>query len=203
MAKKSSTKGPAQTPKKGKAPKDDPKKKKINWLKFIALSLAAMGFLMAFVFVRGNMFDEEHRVQVRVRFVRPLNEVWKTLSDIKAQTDWNKSLDSVTLESENPEIWAENYSGRVLRMETVERVENQRLVRRLVGDDLPFGGTWTYELKNLGGETLLTLTEEGHIKNPMFRFRAHSVCGLNSSLKAAVEALETRLGKAAEESALP
>ena len=46
------------------------------------------------------------------------------------------------------------------------------LVREIVGDDLPFGGTWTYALAEENGATRVTLTEDGFIKPPLFRAMA-------------------------------
>ena len=43
------------------------------------------------------------------------------------------------------------------------------LVREIVGDDLPFGGTWTYDLAEDAGATRVTLREDGFVKPPLFR----------------------------------
>jgi len=42
-------------------------------------------------------------------------------------------------------------------------------VREIVGDDLPFGGMWTYELTEENGATEVRLMEDGFIKPPFFR----------------------------------
>ena len=40
---------------------------------------------------------------------------------------------------------------------------------RIADPSLPFGGTWTYELRAEGSGTSLTLTEDGEVYNPIFR----------------------------------
>jgi hypothetical protein len=51
----------------------------------------------------------------------------------------------------------------------VERDEGWRLVVAIDSDDLPFGGSWTYDLEPSNGSTTLTITENGEIYDPFFR----------------------------------
>jgi hypothetical protein len=50
-----------------------------------------------------------------------------------------------------------------------------RRVTRIADDKLPFGGRWIYEVEPAGGATRLTITEEGFVKNPIFRFLSATV----------------------------
>ena len=43
-------------------------------------------------------------------------------------------------------------------------------VRRIVGDDLPFGGDWTFEIEPAAAGSKVTITETGYVDNPIFRF---------------------------------
>jgi hypothetical protein len=65
--------------------------------------------------------------------------------------------------------WNTDSRGHVIGFRTAEERAPARLVREIVGDDLPFGGTWTYELTEQNGATQVTLTEDGFIKPPLFR----------------------------------
>ena len=45
-----------------------------------------------------------------------------------------------------------------------------------------FGGSWTFELRAQGSYTQLTITENGEVYNPLFRFVAKYIMGYNSSM---------------------
>jgi len=68
-------------------------------------------------------------------------------------------------------------------------------VREIAGPkDLPFGGTWTFELADTGdGGTRLTLTEDGVIEPPVFRALAKWVFGLDTTQKDYLACLEKHL----------
>ena len=44
-----------------------------------------------------------------------------------------------------------------------------RLVMRIADPSLPYGGSWTYELRAAGTGTEITITEDGQVFNPIFR----------------------------------
>ena len=90
-------------------------------------------------------------------------------------------------------MWVEeSQSGKITF--AVERMERPRvLVTRIANRDLPFGGTWTYEIKPEGNGSRLTITEDGEIYNPLFRFMARFVLGYEATMRAYVASLEKRL----------
>jgi hypothetical protein len=58
--------------------------------------------------------------------------------------------------------------GEILfRIEVLE--PNTRMVTRIADPTLPFGGTWTFDLKPNGASTDLTITEHGEVYNVFFR----------------------------------
>jgi hypothetical protein len=57
-------------------------------------------------------------------------------------------------------------------------------VVRIADKDLPFGGTWTYELEPSGADqTKLTITERGTTGPAIWRFVGHYLIGEDSNLK--------------------
>ncbi len=40
---------------------------------------------------------------------------------------------------------------------------------RIADPSLPYGGSWTYELRPSGAGTEITITEDGQVFNPIFR----------------------------------
>ena len=51
------------------------------------------------------------------------------------------------------------------------------LVLRIADPTLPFGGTWTYIVKAAPAGSTLTITEDGFVSNPLFRFMSRFVFG--------------------------
>jgi hypothetical protein len=66
------------------------------------------------------------------------------------------------------------------------------LVARIADPDLPFGGTWTYDIAPAGGGSRVTITEDGEIYNPLFRFVARFILGYEGTIASYLAALEKR-----------
>jgi hypothetical protein len=90
--------------------------------------------------------------------------------------------------------WNKDKHGQEIPFRTAESLANEKLVRVIAKDDLPFGGTWTFELADApGGGTRLTLTEDGFIKPAIFRAIANWFMGLDATQKDFVAHLEKHL----------
>ena len=66
------------------------------------------------------------------------------------------------------------------------------LVTRIADPKLPFGGTWTYRLAPAAGGTQVTITEDGEVYNPFFRFMSRFVFGYQATLNEFAKNLEAR-----------
>jgi hypothetical protein len=70
-----------------------------------------------------------------------------------------------------------------------EKRAPQRLVTAIIRKDLPYGGSWTYEFRAQGQGTTLTITEDGEVYNPIFRFVSRFVTGHEQAIAAYLAAL--------------
>ena len=66
---------------------------------------------------------------------------------------------------------------------------------RIADDTLPFGGTWTYELAPEGAGTRLTITEDGVVRNVVFRFLSRWVFSHTATLEKYLRALGRKFGE--------
>ena len=66
------------------------------------------------------------------------------------------------------------------------------LVARIAGPSLPFGGTWTYRIAPAAGGSAVTITEDGEVYNPVFRFMSRFVFGHYATLDEFVKNLEAK-----------
>jgi hypothetical protein len=93
------------------------------------------------------------------------------VSDFIRYPEWRSDVKSMVVDGQGGVgtlIYEHGPRGALpLRVETHE--PPSRLVMRIADPSLPFGGTWTYELRPSGSGTELTLTEDGEVANPIFR----------------------------------
>ena len=66
---------------------------------------------------------------------------------------------------------------------------------RIADPTLPFGGTWTYEIAPADSGSVVTITESGEVKSPIFRFMARFVFGYTSTMDGYLEALGKKYGE--------
>lgn len=64
-----------------------------------------------------------------------------------------------------------------------EMVPTSLVVTRIADPSLPFGGAWTFDLTPVEGGTLLRITEDGEVYNPIFRFVSRFVMGHHASIE--------------------
>ena len=138
------------------------------------------------LYLLGRSLPERHTSRVSVVLPAARPAVWAVITDYGKMAEWWPAVKGIRLETRpNGETWTWNKDshGREIAFRTKEEQAPARLVREIMGDDLPFGGTWTFALAEEGGQTRLTLTEDGFIKPPLFRVIAQYFIGLDRTLK--------------------
>jgi uncharacterized protein YndB with AHSA1/START domain len=162
--------------------------------------IAAIGMLVgasALVVAVGAMLPREHSVSRTAPLNRPPDVLWEAITDFAGQVSWREDLHHVERlpDMDGRQVWKEtNKRGQALTMETVESVPPSRLVRRIADDNLPFGGSWTYEIGQYGEVAALTITENGEIYNPFFRFVSRFIIGHTATIDGYLMALSKKLG---------
>jgi uncharacterized protein YndB with AHSA1/START domain len=165
---------------------------------FVALGLVALLVLTALVFfIAGSRMPREHQSIVTVTFKASRAAVWAAITDYAAMPSWWPAVKRIRMEKlpDGTELtWNKDAHGREMAFRTGESRVNEKLVRSIVGDDQPFGGTWTFELSDApGGGTQLRLTEDGFINPAIFRAVAQWFIGLDTTQKDFLANLEEHL----------
>ena len=164
------------------------------WLVALLATLVAAGLI---VLAMGSMLPREHHVSRRAHFNRPAAEIWGVITDYAGQTAWRADVRRVERlpNQHGRQVWREtDKRGQGLLMETVESDAPRRLVRRIVNENLAFGGGWTYEIGEYGEVTSLIITEDGEVYNPVFRFMSRFIIGHAASIDQYIRALGKKLG---------
>ncbi len=165
----------------------------MKWMLVIGVALAAILALAALV---GSRLPRSHHASREQTLAAPPDAIWIAITDVEAFPSWRdvKRVQKLPDRDGRP-VWVEEgRSGRITL--AVERMEAPRLlVGRIADPDLPFGGTWTYELTPVAGGTRLKITEDGEIYNPLFRFLARFVFGYEGTIASYMAALEKRFAR--------
>jgi hypothetical protein len=165
-------------------------------MKWFIIAVVTFVAMVCLVLAIGFMLPVSHIASRTARLKASPEAVWDV---INGPPDWRpdvRSFNSLPLR-DGRQAWTEiSKDGRASTYERIESVPPRRTVTRM-DPGLPFGGTWTYEIVPDENGSLLTITENGEVYNPVFRFVARFVMGHTASIDAYLKALKAKLGEAA------
>jgi carbon monoxide dehydrogenase subunit G len=166
-------------------------------MKWIVGTLGALVALVVVVLVIGVSLEERHTVTRTATLPQPPAEVWAVIRDFGSAAEWQPDVESMErMEGESSETWRMGGSFGDMPIRVEDEVAGYELVTRIVDDDMPFGGTWTYQLEPVEEGTRLTITEDGFVRNPFYRFMSRYVFGYEKTVEDYLEALSERLAAA-------
>ncbi len=162
---------------------------------WILLGSAAM--LVIVVFLVGALLPRAHSVTRKTILHQPPKVVWDALTDLAAFPSWRPEVKSVERlpDREGRAVWREDTSFGKITFEIAEARPPGLLIVRIADPDLPFGGTWTYRLAATEEGTALTVTEDGEVRNPLYRFLSRFVFGYASSVEQCLKSLGRKFGE--------
>ncbi len=168
-----------------------------KWLLWPLVVLTVLVLLALIVTGWGAALPKAHRATRSVLLAQPQASVWAVITDIPGQSLWRPDVPKIERRADRDghEVWWEGAGSSGVPFETLESVPPTRLVRRIVDDGLPFGGTWTMILTPEGAGTRLAITEEGEVRNPFFRFVSHVVLGETRSMDTYLRNLGKKFGE--------
>jgi uncharacterized protein YndB with AHSA1/START domain len=163
----------------------------MKWLLIAAVSLAG---LLALIIALGSLLPKKHTVARTVSLYRRADTVWEVIS---GPPNWRPDVTNFQElpPHEGHRMWREtDKHGQTITFEAIESVPPRRLVTQIADKNLPFGGTWVYEIVPAGDSCTLTITENGEVYNPLFRFASRFVIGQTATLDRYLKALNAKLG---------
>jgi Polyketide cyclase / dehydrase and lipid transport len=165
-------------------------------LKWPLRVLFALIGIAAVIWVLGLMLPRDHMATRMGRYQVPPEKVWEALTDIDAMPSWRIGLKSVTrLPDKNGlPVHSENTTAGKMTFETTLMDPPRRLVRGMASD-LPFGGTWTFDVAPAPDGSTLRITENGYVSNPFFRFIARYFIGYTSEMNKYLTGLAQHFGE--------
>jgi hypothetical protein len=166
----------------------------MKWLTFSMLALAlAFAAALLVVILIGSLLPRKHVVSRSVSLSRPPEVVWNLIT---GPPRWRRSVRAYRElpEDNGHRMWQEtDEHGQTVTFATVESVPPRRLVTRIADTKLPFGGTWTYEIAPIASGCSLTITEDGEVYNPLFRFASRFILGHAATIDSYLRDLKAKL----------
>ena len=167
-------------------------------MKWVLIIVAFLILLVAVIAGIGMLLPKTHVATRASRFKQSPQAIWEAIT---GAPDWRSDIRSFENlpARDGRRSWAEtDKHGQTIAYETVEEIPRTRLVTRIATPKLPFGGTWTHEIRPLTDGSELTITEAGEIYNPIFRFMARFVFGYSASIETYLKALHHKFGEAGD-----
>lgn len=165
-------------------------------MKWVWIVLGVLAVAVAVVLVVGATLPQSHTASRTARLNAPPDSVWALIADVERYPSWRSEVDSVeTVQSPDGKVSWREISGSdkiTFEAETMERPS--RLVARIADKGLPFGGSWDYRIEPEGAGSRITITENGEVYNPVFRFVSRYVLGHTATLDKYLKSLAAKLG---------
>ncbi|MEM7244109.1 MAG: SRPBCC family protein [Acidobacteriota bacterium] len=152
----------------------------------------------------GNSLPREHEVAMTAVYSQRKLELWATILDYQSFPKWRTDITEGRQLPGRRLGWVEVSRHGETPVDIVQAKPGQRLITRIVDADLPYGGTWTYDLEpdKASGGTRLTLTQNGIIKPAWLRIMAKTK-GHHSTVEQYLRDLGSRYEETVEPELVP
>lgn len=162
--------------------------------------LIVFGFLVAVVVivtVTGMTLPQSHVATRSAHLSAAPDKVWSIVTAPQAYPSWRSDVASVQMLS-GPESgklsWREvSADGNKLAFDATLEAP-LHFVTVIADKGIPFGGSWDYRIESEGTGSRITITENGEVYNPIFRFVSRFVLGHTATLDKYLTALASKVG---------
>lgn len=134
-------------------------------MKIVLIVLAAIVILIAVIAAIGATLPKQHTATRSAVVRRSPADVYKKIRELASTPEYEIVLDEPA----------------------------KRLISRIADKSLPYSGSWTYDLEPVPEGTRVTITENGEVPNPIFRFLSKYVFGHTKTMETYLTDLQQKL----------
>jgi hypothetical protein len=156
-------------------------------MRIVIIILIVIVTLVIIMILIGRMLPVKHTVSQSHIFRSSTDDVWKVVSNINEWKAWRSDLKNLEITS------ATTFKADNVDYSISNSVPGVSFTTIIVTKDLPYGGSWNYVFEKEGSGCKLTVTENGEVFNPLFRFLSKYVFGHEGSMKSFMQSLTTRI----------
>ena len=166
-------------------------------MKWVIIAIAVLVGLVALVTVIGMLLPKQHVAKRSAKFNQSAQVIWEAISNFGDLPSWRPEVQSVDKQPDRNghAVWMEVSKMGNMPYEVAVFEPPMKMVTVIADTTLPFGGKWTYEIQEVAGGTQLTITEDGEIYNPIFRFMARFIFGYHATMEAYLKNLGKKFGE--------
>lgn len=157
--------------------------------------------LLLLTYVTGIFIPRDHVVAMSIDLNKDPGTIWSMISDFGNTTKWRTDVSAVRIDApvDGKMRFTESGAQGDVQFEVVSQQMLFRQSVRVVDDDQPFGGVWTWQLERMldspAPKTRLTITEAGFIKSPIFRTMGMLFFSPTDTIESYLIALAKALGE--------
>ena len=138
-------------------------------MKWLLILGGGLVLLIAIVAAIGAMLPRNHTATRTLRVRRPPQEAWTAITQAMSASD--------------------------VPVDIVESDPPRKLVSKVKETEKMFGGTWTVAIAPVDGGSTLTITEDGWVGNPIFRFVSRFVMGHHATMDTMLKRVAKQFGE--------
>jgi hypothetical protein len=138
-------------------------------MKWILIVIAGLTAAVALIAIVGATLPRNHVASRSLTLRRPPEEIWPAMMQATA--------------------------GSGVPIDVVESDPPRRQVTRVKDTEQMFGGTWTITIAPTVNGGTLTITEDGWVGNPIFRFVSRYVMGHHATMDGMLKEVARKLGE--------
>ncbi|MBX9601150.1 MAG: SRPBCC family protein [Bryobacteraceae bacterium] len=139
----------------------------MSWTTIALYAAAGVAVLFAGFYLWGRSLPESHTASAEATLPAPRDRVFARISDFAAYPKWRPGVKSV--ERKDGGRFIETGENGTIPFRVTASEPGVRMTVVIDTSDLPFSGTWEYQLQDAPGGTLLRITENGRVTSPLFR----------------------------------
>lgn len=148
----------------------------MKWFLLIGMTLIG---LILLVTLMGWILPQAHRATQMARFNQPPGAVFALIT---GPQDWRGVTKIELPPNGGRRQWREDSSHHSITFEESASTPPFFYRTRIADKNLPFGGTWSYEITPTPDGCTCRIVEEGETYNPIFRFMSRYVFGYTKSI---------------------
>jgi len=166
----------------------------MKWLLIVVVTLAA---IVLAVTLTGMVLPQSHVAQRSTHLSAAPEKIWSIVTDVSNYPRWRSDVSSIEmLPSHDGHVAWREVSGKdnKLAFEATTSDEPSHLVTVITDTGIPFGGSWDYRIVPDGSGSRITITENGEVYNPVFRFVSRYVMGHTATIDKYLTSLASKVG---------
>lgn len=167
-------------------------------MKIFLIVIAGIVLLALSVVVIGLLLPKGHVASRSASFSTPSERLFSMIAGPQAWRPDVLRCETVPNTGGRELVRETTRNGETITYELLDRVPPTSIKRRIATENLPYSGSWTFSLQPNGGVTIVRITENGEVSNPVFRFLSRFVFGHTRTMDAYLEALGKATGQRVE-----